>query len=151
MLRAGTLDSSRAVNGSYGECHQEGKWLTNVHTMKADVEFTKADIKKSGSRWTGTKVTGIKGTGSMSGYLVTDELKMAVAQGLDDRKPTFKTELISKLDDPEAYGYEKVRLKGVSFDKLPAVNWTVGEVVEDEWAFTYDDLEFLNPITATDA
>lgn len=148
MVKAGVLDPTRVISGSHGECSQGGKVLTYIHTMKATVEFTKADIKRAGSRWTSTKVTSIKGTGSITGYLVTDELKMAVAQGLDDRRPTFKTELVSNLDDPEAYGYEKVRLKGVSFDNLSAINWASGEVVEDEWPFTYDDLEFLNPITA---
>ncbi len=140
------LDDTRVINGSYGECHCEGNWLMNIYKMTADIEPSYGDVKKSGSRWTGQKLLGLKGIGSISGYKVTSELVQNVARITDDRKTEFVTELISKLDDPEAYGCERVRLKGVKFTKIPIAGWEVGSMVEEEWPFSFTGVEWLDKI-----
>lgn len=142
-----SLDASRVINGSYGECHHEGKWLTNVFKMTADVEPEYTDIKRSGSRWTGQKAVALKGTGSITGYKVTSQLIAGASQIMDDRKGEYSTELISKLDDPEAYGYERVRLKNVKFTKIPITGWEVGSVIEEEWPYSFCGVEWLDEIT----
>ncbi|MBE5977882.1 MAG: phage portal protein [Paenibacillaceae bacterium] len=140
------MDETKVINGSYGECHCEGKWLTNIYKMSADIEPSYGDVKMSGSRWTGQKLLGLKGSGSISGYKITSELVKNVARITDDRKSEYVTELISKLDDPEAYGYERVRLKHVKFSKIPIVGWEVGSMVEEEWPFTFVGVEWLDKI-----
>lgn len=140
------LDDTKVINGSYGECHCEGNWLMNIYKMTADIEPSYGDVKKSGSRWTGQKLIGLKGTGSISGYKITSELVQNVARITDDRKTEFVTELISKLDDPEAYGCERVRLKGVKFTKIPVAGWEVGSMVEEEWPFSFSGVEWLDKI-----
>lgn len=140
------FDDTRVINGSYGECHCEGNWLMNIYKMTADIEPSYGDVKKSGSRWTGQKLLGLKGTGSISGYKITSELVQNVARITDDRKTEFVTELISKLDDPEAYGCERVRLKGVKFTKIPIAGWEVGSMVEEEWPFSFTGVEWLDKI-----
>lgn len=140
------LDDTRVINGSYGECHSEGKWLTNVYKMSADLELSYGDVKISGTRWTGQKLLSIKGTGSITGYMVTTELVQNVAKITDDRKSEYVTELIFKLDDPEAYGCERVRLKHVKFSKVPIAGWEAGSIVEEEWPFTFTGVEWLDSI-----
>ncbi len=140
------LDDTRVINGSYGECHREGKWLTNIYKMSAELELSYGDVKISGTRWTGQKLLSIKGTGSITGYMITTELVQNVARITDDRKSEYVTELIFKLDDPEAYGCERVRLKHVKFSKVPIAGWEVGSVVEEEWPFTFTGVEWLDSI-----
>lgn len=141
------MDESRVINGSYGECIHDGKWMTNVYKMSAEVEPSYGDVKHSGSRWLGQKLLSLKGTGSITGYKVTSELAQTVAVMTDDRKAEFRTELISKLDDPEAFGCERVRLKNVKFTKIPVIGWEVGSMIEEEWPFTFTGIEYLDPIT----
>ena len=140
------LDDTRVINGSYGECYREGKWLTNIYKMSAELELSYGDVKISGTRWTGQKLLRIKGTGSITGYMITTELVQNVARITDDRKSEYVTELIFKLDDPEAYGCERVRLKHVKFSKVPIAGWEVGSVVEEEWPFTFTGVEWLDSI-----
>jgi hypothetical protein len=142
------LDSTRVINGSYGEVWHEGRWLTNMYGMTAEVDLSKEEIKVSGARWTHHKVTGVSGSGSISGYKITSELVRMIQSVTANRGIEFKTELISKLDDPEAFGAERVRLKGVSFDNIPLVGWEVGSIVEEEWNFTFEGFELLDIITA---
>lgn len=149
MTNAMVLDSSRVMNGSYGECWVDGTWQTNINHVETTVEFDKEEIKRSGTRWTGHKVIGVKGSGTISGYHITSTMqKAAAAAALDDRAVPYITEIISKLDDPEAYGAERVRYKNVSFDEVPVSNFEAQAVVEEEWPFTFEGLEFLDSISA---
>lgn len=141
------MNDSRIINGSFGECFHDGKWMTNVYKMTAEIELSYGEVKLSGSRWLGQKLLSLKGTGSISGYKVTSELAQAVAVMTDDRRGEFRTELISKLNDPESFGCERVRLKNVKFTKIPVVGWEVNSMIEEEWPFTFTGIEYLDPIT----
>jgi len=141
------LDSFRTINGSYGAVYENGEWLTNFNKMTAQVEMQKKELQLSGDRWVRHKVTGLKGTGTISGFKVTSRMTtLNQAVTLNNRAVTTRTELISKIDDPEAFGFERIRLKNVIFDRLQLVEWEAGTVCPEELAFTFEEWEPLDPI-----
>lgn len=140
------LDSTRVINGTYGYVYHDGQWLTNIKSAEATVEITKEEIKRAGTRWTAHKVTGLSGTGTISGYKVTSDFVEQIGEIADDKAGTFITELILKLEDPESYGAYRVRLKGVTFDKIPLLQFEVGTIVEEELPFTFTGYELLDVI-----
>lgn len=140
------LDSTRVISGSFGEVYVDGNWETNFNHLEANVEIQKAEIRPSGDRWVHHKTTGLRGTGTISGYKVTSRLIQLNDPIRDNAQGAVKTEIVSKLADPEAYGYERIRLKNVMFDRISLANWTTGEVVNEEWPFTFEDYELLDPI-----
>ena len=140
------LDSTRVINGQYGEVWQDGKWLTNVTKAEATVEINKEEIARSGTRWLGFKVTSLKGGGTISGYKVTSDFIKLIGAVASDRGKPYVTELILKLDDPEAYGAERVRLKSVQFDQIPLGMFEVGSLVEEELPFTFSGYDLLDAI-----
>ncbi|MGO4373595.1 phage tail tube protein [Paenibacillus sp. MCAF20] len=142
------LDSTRVINGTYGYVYYDGRWLTNVKSAEANVEITKEEIKRAGTRWTAHKVTGLSGSGTITGYKVTSEFVELIGQIADDSKGTFTTELILKLEDPESYGAYRVRLKGVTFDKVPLMHFEVGSIVEEELPFNFTGYELMDKLTA---
>ena len=141
------LDSTRIISGNYGQVWKDGRWLTNFRSAEASVEITKEDVPRSGTRWMGKKVVGLAGTGTISGYKVTTELIEEIGQIADDRNPSLVTELILKLDDPDAFGAYRVRLKRVQFDTIPLMNFEAGSLVEEELPFTFEGYELLDRIT----
>lgn len=140
------LDASRTINGSYGEVWHDGVWLTNVENAEATVDIDKEEVKRSGTRWTGHKVIGLKGSGTITGYKVTSEFIKLIGSVASDRSKPYVTELIYKLDDPESFGAERVRLKGVQFDKIPLGKFEVGKIVEEELPFTFSGFDLLDEI-----
>ena len=142
-----SFDPIRAVVGTFGQIYKEGKWLSQYNKAKASVDIKKAIIKPSGDRWERNKVVALSGKGSISGYKVTDELLQEVAVVASSDKPSMRTELILKLDDPESYGAERIRLKNVMFDKIDLANWEHSKEIEEEWPFTFEGFELLDPIT----
>ncbi|MCP8970042.1 phage tail tube protein [Ectobacillus ponti] len=142
------LDSTRVINGTFGYVYHNGEWLTNIKSAEATVEIAKEEIKRAGTRWTAHKVTGLTGSGTISGYKVTTEFVETIGKIADDTAGTFITELILKLEDPESFGAYRVRLKGVTFDKIPLINFEVGSLVEEELPFNFTGYELIDTISA---
>lgn len=140
------LDTSRIVNGHYGYLYLEGEWQTNVTAVTADVEPDYKEVLVCGTRWTQHKLGSLKGTGTITGFKVTSDLIQLNLPITDDRRGAVVTELITKLDDPEAFGYERIRLKNVKFTKIALANWKAGDLIEDEWPFVFEGVELLDPI-----
>ena len=134
-----SLDASRIINGTYGYVHIDGVWQTNVNHLEASVEVQKKELNLSGSSWVTHKIGSLKGTGTMSGFKATSDM---IRRGFQ------KFEILSTLKDPESYGYERIRLKGVLVDKIQLANWTANEEVKEEIAFTFEGYELLDPIVA---
>ncbi|RYD01642.1 phage portal protein [Desulforamulus aquiferis] len=131
------LDASRVIHGSYGQVFINGVWQTHINHLEAKVAMQKKELNLSGDDWVRHKKGPKKGSGTMSGFKVTSAM---LQQGFD------KFEIVSKLADPEAYGFERVRLKNVMADELQLANWTAGEEVTEEVAFTFEGYELLDPI-----
>lgn len=134
------LDASRTILGTYGQVFIDGVWQTNLNHLEANVEIQKRELLLSGDPWVRHKKGPMKGTGTMSGFKVTSDM---IRRGFE------KFEIISKLADPEAYGYERVRLMNVMPDRQQLANWTAGEEVTEEIPFTFEEYELLDPIVAS--
>ncbi|MFS1511090.1 phage tail tube protein [Chengkuizengella sp. SCS-71B] len=141
------LDATRTINGTFGEVWHDGEWLTNIKSAEATVELNKEEIQRAGTRWVAHKVTGLSGSGTMTGYKVTTEFIENIGKIADDRSGVFVTELILALKDPESFGAYRVRLKGVQFDNIPLINYEVGAIVEEELPFTFTGYELLDTIS----
>lgn len=141
------LDASRVISGNFGEIWSDGVWLSNFFSGEASGDITYEKVKRAGTRKVGNKATTIEYSGTITGYKITSELAYRVAAINSDSSAPFVTELIMKLADPQAYGYERVRLKGVQFTKIDIMKFEHGSIVETEWPFVFDDFEWINPIT----
>lgn len=131
------LDASRTIHGSKGKILIDGIWQTNLTETTAEVELDKKELNLVGDDWTRYKQGSKKGTGSMSGFKVSSAM---IQRGFK------RFEVISSLEDPEAYGYERIRLKNCMADKIQLINLKANELVEEETPFTFEDYELLDPI-----
>lgn len=134
------LDPSRVILGTFGQIFIDGNWQSNLNHMEANVEVDKRELNLVGTDWATFKQGRKRGTGTISGYKITSDM---IKRGFS------KFEIISKLDDPEAYGFERIRLSGVMPDRIQLANWTAGEEVAEETPFTFESYELLDPIVAS--
>ncbi|WP_017752523.1 phage tail tube protein [Clostridium tyrobutyricum] len=133
------LDASRIIHGRYGKVLIDGVEQTNLQECTADVEPDVKDVNLLGSDWTQYKTGTKKGSGSMNGYKVTSDM---IKRGFK------KFEIITKLDDPEAYGHESIRLMNCMPTKLNLLNLKAGDLIEQETPFNFVGFELLDPIEA---
>lgn len=133
------MDANRVFMGTYGKIFIDGNWQSNFNHLEANVEIQKKELNLAGDPWVRHKKGPMKGTGSISGFKVTSDM---IARGFD------KFELISKLEDPEAFGFETITLRNVMLDKLQLANWTAGEEVKEEVSFTFEEYTLNDRVAA---
>lgn len=131
------LDASKTIHGSNGKILIDGEWQTNLTECTADVELDKKELNLLGDDWTRYKKGNKKGTGSMSGYKISSAMI---------EREFGRFEIITALEDPEAYGFERIRIKNCMADKLQLVNLKANELVEEETPFTFEGYELLDKI-----
>lgn len=133
------LDASRIIHGRYGHVLIDGVEQTNLQECTAEVEPDIKDVNLLGADWTQYKTGTLKGSGSMNGYKVTSDM---IKRGFK------KFEIIAKLDDPEAYGHESIRITNCMPTKLSLLNLKAGDLIEEETPFNFVGYELLDPIEA---
>ncbi len=141
------LVPERTINGSFGEVRDEnGDWLVNVQEVTFRISVDRSEIQMSGTRRTGYKATRTSGEGTLRQFKVTTEMIKRVSELMrDDNQSQFRGQLMVKLDDPEALGSERCLLKAVKFWEING-GWRVGEIVEEEVPFTFEDISFPDEI-----
>jgi hypothetical protein len=131
------LDPSKVIMGTFGQIYIDGEWQSNLNHLEATVEMEKKELNLVGTDYTVYKRGRKKATGTMSGYKISSAM-------LNRGFANF--EIISTLADPEAYGYERVKLINCMADRLQLANWTAGEEVAEETPFTFESYELVDPI-----
>lgn len=56
--------------------------------------------------------------------------------------------IISKLNDPDSFGAERIQLNGCTFDELTLANWEAKKLGEESIAFSFTSWEVLDTINA---
>lgn len=139
------LDENKIINGTFGELWLDGDKVAECYGLEARVEIEKEDVAVCGKLGTGTKMLGYKGTGSVRFHKVNSRMAIKISdqlkQGINPR-----LQLLSALNDPAAYGAERVLIKDACFDDLTLAGWEVKQRGTIEAPFTFTDWEYVDVI-----
>ena len=140
------MDSEkRVMSGTWGEVWLDGDYVGECYKFQAKDTYNRETIHLCGKLRTGKKLMSIEGTGSMGLYKVSSRMAQKIGEILKQgQDPSFR--VISKLDDPDAYGAERIAFYGVRFDDITLADWEVGVNGKTEHSFSFDDYEFLDAV-----
>lgn len=142
------LNPQRVINGSFGEVWINGSQLSQCKKLSAKVEIKKEDVPIPGTLKTGKKMTGYEGKGSMTLFKISSLIQNEMVNNLKSGiLPTMS--VVSSIKDPAAFGAERVKLTGVTFDDITLIDWEVGKLGELELPFTFEDYYMLDIIDET--
>jgi hypothetical protein len=137
------IDGNEVINGLYGEVYDEnGQPMQTTQEFESQVELEKEEIYLPGVFMKIHKVMGGKGTGSMTFLKVDSRLQAKLAAN-----PMAKFNYMGKLADPTARGEESILYRGLSFDSVPLMAFSMGELAEVEVDFTFEAYEFKKTIS----
>ena len=126
----------RVMNGTKGKLYLDGEYVAGVITFNAKVTWTKETVYLDNTIMEDQKTISGRGTGSMELEKISSFMQVKVGEkirsGLDVRFT-----LRSELDDPDAYGAERVEIQNVSFDEVTLVNWQKGTKTTETYPFTF--------------
>lgn len=141
-------DERLAINGTFGYVYLEGELVREATALKANVELQFLPVPMCGDLAEHQKVSGMKGNGSVTMTKVNSRMAQLLSDYIKAGK-TPKFTIISKLEDPDAFGAERVVLKGVQFTSLTLADWTTNKIGEITQPFTFTDWEFMDMIEPT--
>lgn len=116
-----------------------------INSIQAKVTYSKEDIDFCGGFYTQSITTGAKGTGSI-GIYKTDSSNLSF---FDEEHPNQQSEIIFRVDSPDAVGAERIRLTGVMFDDTTLADYTAKKAGQVTIAFTFTGWETLETAAAT--
>ena len=108
-------NGSRVMNGTWGTVWADGSEIAEISAFQLKVTKNWDPINMCGRMAEDRKLTSIKITGSMTIHKVysrgADDVRAA------DRGHDVRRTLVAKLDDPDAYGAERVAVYGMNYDE----------------------------------
>ena len=136
----------RVMNGKYGMLYLNGEPLYEVDSFDAKVKIDREDIEFAGEMGKDSKMVGytgefsfkIKKVYSRGQKLLADSIK----NGIDVR-----SQLIGKVDDPDAFGSERVVLSNCWFNELSLMKFEIGKKIDEEFTGGFTDYDFPDLVT----
>jgi hypothetical protein len=139
-------DQRHAINGTYGEVILEGEIVREATALKAEVSLEFQDVPMCGVRGKRQKATNTVGNGSITMTKTNSRMAILLSDLIKEGKTPLFT-IVSKLDDPDALGAERVVLKNCQFSTLTLADWSANQIGSVTQNFTFDDWDYIDQIT----
>ena len=134
----------RMMSGTHGYVYWDNEIVFELSSAEASIKTDREDVTFAGDMWKDSKLMGLGGEWSMKIRKVFSrarDLAEAFSQGKDPR-----SELILKLDDPDAYGAERVALHNCWFNDLTLAAFENGKITEEEFSGGFTSFNYLDSV-----
>jgi hypothetical protein len=135
----------RVLNGTFGEVWLDGTYLPQATGLEAKYSLDKEEVHQCKKLSKGYKITGTDGKGTLKLNKVDSTMLDLIGPDLQSGKLTQHT-IISKVDDPDAWGGERIQLEGVVFDELTIADWELKKLMTESIGFTFSGFTALDTI-----
>lgn len=139
------ISAKRVMNGSKGTLYLDGEYVAGVVGFSAKVTWNKETVYLDSTTMEDQKTISGKGTGSMELEKVSSFMLQKVGEAVRSGRDVRFT-MLSCLDDPDAYGAERVEIRNISFDEVDIANWSKGKKVTSTYPFTFSDWEIRDAV-----
>lgn len=144
------MDGYRAeqvINGLWGEVWADGDYIAEVTGLEAKVSLKTETISQSRSLGDGTKIVGFEGKGTLKMNKINSRFLNLCSPKIKAGKQASIT-IITKLDDPDALGSERIKLIDCCISELTLADWELKKNIEESIPFSFRDWEILDSIKA---
>lgn len=141
----GQISAKRTISGTWGQVWVDGEPWLEISAGQAKYTYNKESVTMCGEMAEDSKVTGVKGTGSITVNKVYTRNINRADQLLEGRD--VRATIVMALADPDAYGAERVSLHNVSFDDETIMDFTAGQVSKATYPFTFTGRKWLDTIS----
>ncbi|RKD26684.1 terminase [Ammoniphilus oxalaticus] len=140
------LPANKQINGTFGAVWVNNeKWL-DVESFEAKVNPEYEDVNMAEDLATHKKLIGWNGEGSMT-------VKKVYSRGAALLANAVKTgvlpeiNIVGKLADPDAFGAERVAIKGVTFNEFTLLKFEQKTRMTEELSYNFSDYDMIESIS----
>ena len=137
--------AQRVINGTYGRVWVNGELWAEVDSFEAKVTVNYEDVNFAGSGATFKKPTGWSGEGSMTIKKIYSRVQRAMAESV--RRGIYpRFEIVGKVEDPDAFGAERVALHDVTINEFFLLKFEQKTLGSEEIPFAFSDYKLVDSI-----
>ena len=138
-----TFDHNKVFRGSFGKVWLDDEKLANVKSFEAKVSLDYEEMDVNGDLGKKQRYMGYSVSGTMGMHKYDSTILKKYKEGIvTGELPELK--IVSALDDPSAYGAERVALYDVTLDELALSKFENKGLVEEEVPFKAGSFELLD-------
>lgn len=137
------MNHNKILRGSYGKVWIDGELFANIKKFEAKVEAKYEDVEIAGQLGKKRRYVGFEGKGTATLH----KIDSSIAKKLNQQFKTgdiMDSKMVVALDDPTAYGSERVEILEVTFDELTLMNFEQKAIIEEELPFEFGDYNFID-------
>lgn len=135
------FDHNKVIRGSFGKVWLNDERLANIKSFEAKAAMNYEDMDVNGSLGTQKRYMGYTITGTMTLYKFDSTVLRLMKDGIKTGvMPEIK--IVTALDDPTAYGAERVVLTDVTLDEVTLSKFENKGLTEEEVPFAAGNCEF---------
>lgn len=137
------FQAQQVMNGTFGELWVDGDYMAEVTGFEAKVTLDLTDVNMTRRLAKAQKVTGYSCSGSVTLNKVSSYFIKKLNDNMKAGKQTVCT-IISKLDDPDAIGSERIVIKDAVFSELTLAKWSAKSLGEEQLPFSFSEWDVLD-------
>lgn len=144
------LKSYDTISGKEGTAYVRidgrNEELFSAKSIEAKLELKKGAVKCIGRRMEGSKITGIKGSGTLKIYYGSPLFSSMIGDYKDTGKSLYFDLVVENDDQASSAGKQTVLLRDCCPDgiTLAKLDGDTDDPLEDEIGFTFEDYEYIN-------
>lgn len=139
------MDKNKIIRGSFGAVWFDGQEVGSVKSFEAKITLDYEDVDIMGDLGKHKRYMGYSGEGTMTLHKIDSSIAKLIGDAIrNGNMPDFT--IVAKLDDPSAYGAERVELTGVTINELMALKFENKALREEEVPFSFSHYRFIELI-----
>ncbi len=138
------IQAKNCISGTHGYLWWNGELIAEITSFEAPLKPDTEKVTFAGDMWEDRKLMGLSGEFKIKIkkiYSRAAEIAEAFKKGEDPR-----SELIAKLDDPDALGHERISLHNCWFDDLVLMKFESKKITEEEFSGGFTGFDYLDKI-----
>lgn len=134
---------NKVFRGTFGKVWVDGERMSNVKSFEAKASIDYEDMNVNGDFGTKKRYMGYSISGTMTLHKFDSFILRKYQKGVMTGELPDMT-IVVALDDPTAYGAERVQLRDVMLDEITLSKFENKTLTEEEVPFTAGSYEFLD-------
>lgn len=139
------FNHNKVIRGTFGKVWLDGERMSNVKSFEAKASIDYEDMNVNGDFGTKKRYMGYSVAGTMTAHKFDSFIVGKYHKGIMTGELPELT-IVAALDDPTAYGAERVALHDVKLDEITLSKFENKTLTEEEIPFTAGSYEFLDLI-----
>lgn len=139
------IKGKNVINGKFGKVWWDGELIAELDGFEVKLTANREEVPMMGEMAPDSKLTGVTLEGTLKFKKMYSRAQKKLAKAFMEGKDP-RSQIVASLDDPDAFGAERISLENVWFNEVTLMAFENGTLGQEEVPFGLTDFDFLDLI-----